>query len=196
MGELLLGIDIGTTGTKVTLFDPDTGVVASASEPVALHSGAAGWAEADTDAWWVNLCRLVPAVTELAGIAPSEIKGVAATGMVPAVVAVDAHGKALRRAILQNDSRAVAEIEELKRVLDARRLRHADRTGSALTQQSVAPTLLWLARHEPEVTTDATAVVGSYDWMAIALGAELHVESNWALESGLYELSGTSRTKC
>ena len=33
-------------------------------------------------------------------------------------------------------------------------------------------------------------VVGSYDWLAMALGAAPHVDRNWALESGLYELSG------
>ena len=190
MSELLLGIDIGTTGTKVTLFDPDRGVLASLSEPSALVSSEPAWAEADTDTWWYNVCRLVPLVAQSAGVAACEISGVAASGMVPAVVLLDKDGKVLRRAILQNDGRAASEIVELAGALDRARYDVLTRTGSALTQQSVAPTWLWLSRHEPDVARRTTWLMGSYDWLAVALGAEPHVEANWALESGLYELSG------
>ncbi len=191
MSELLLGIDIGTTGTKVTLFDPEEGVLATRSESSPLFSPEPGWSEADTSVWWHNLCTLVPAVAQAAGVRPSDISGLASSGMVPAVILLGKDGTVLRRAILQNDSRAVEEISELNGVLEAEGFDALSRTGSALTQQSVAPTWRWLTRHEPEVASQATALVGSYDWMAFALGANVHVESNWALESGLYELSGS-----
>jgi xylulokinase len=32
--------------------------------------------------------------------------------------------------------------------------------------------------------------VGSYDWVLMALGADAHVEQNWALESGLFTIDG------
>ena len=190
VSELLLGVDIGTTGTKLTLFDPERGVVASKSGSSPLFSPEAGWSEADTSVWWDNLCALVPNVAEAAGIRPSEIAGLASSGMVPAVVLLDNEGNVLRRAILQNDSRAVEEIGELAAVLEGQNYDVLASTGSALTQQSVAPTWRWLTGHEPEVARRTAAMVGSYDWLAIALGADVHVESNWALESGLYELSG------
>ena len=60
-------------------------------------------------------------------------------------------------------------------------------TGSALTQQSVAPTVVWLAHHEPAVYAKTEYLVGSYDWVLSALGADIHVEQNWALESGLFD---------
>ncbi len=106
--------------------------------------------------------------------------------MVPAVIPVDDTGRPLRRAILQNDARATAEIRELAAALPG--LDFVARTGSALTQQSVGPTLLWLARHEPDTWASAAIVQGSYDWLATRLGAAPHVERNWALESGLFEL--------
>lgn len=106
--------------------------------------------------------------------------------MVPAVILVDDAGRPLRSAILQNDARATAEIRELAAALPG--LDFVARTGSALTQQSVGPTLLWLARHEPNAWTSAATVQGSYDWLASRLGAAPHVERNWALESGLFEL--------
>jgi len=109
--------------------------------------------------------------------------------MVPAVVLTDAEGNVLRRAILQNDARATAEVARLRGELaDADLLA---RTGSVLSQQSVAPTLAWLREHEPDTFAATAAVGGSYDWLARRLGAEPHLERNWAIESGLYELGGS-----
>ncbi|HUC13772.1 MAG TPA: FGGY family carbohydrate kinase [Acidimicrobiales bacterium] len=190
MGELFLGIDLGTTATKVTLFDPDRGAVASVSEESSHYSANPAWSEADTSVWWRNVCELVPRALDVAGARASEVRGVAASGMVPAVVLLDGAGKVLRRAILQNDARAVSEIAELAGELDREGFDVLGQTGSDLTQQSVAPTWQWLTHHEPEIATRAAVIVGSYDWLAIALGADNHVEANWALESGLYDLSG------
>jgi xylulokinase len=104
--------------------------------------------------------------------------------MVPAVLALDRGGRPLRRAILQNDARATRELDELAALLAD--IDFVQLTGSALTQQSVAPTLRWLERYEPDVFAGTAFVAGSYDWLAARLGGEPHVERNWALESGLF----------
>lgn len=188
MARLVLGIDVGTTGTKVVAADPDRGPVAQAGRPASLSSPRPGWAEADPAQWWANVCALVPRVLGEARATARDVAAVAATGMVPAVVLAGADLRPLRPAILQNDARAGQELRDLAAALPG--LDFAAVTGSALTQQSVAPTLLWLARHEPEVHAATATVFGSYDWLAAALGARRHNERNWALESGLYELAG------
>jgi xylulokinase len=186
---LLLGIDLGSSAVKATLLDPSAGIVAAREAPNGLFSDHPGWAEADPDEWWRNTASLTAGVLSAAGARASDIAAVATTGMVPAVVCVDAEGAPLRRAMLQNDARATAEIAELAAELAATDL--VARTGSALTQQSLAPTMRWLRTHEPDVWQGTTHVVGSYDWLLLRLGAAPHVEDNWALESGLYEIDGT-----
>ena len=57
-----------------------------------------------------------------------------------------------------------------------------------MSQQSVSPTALWLARNEPSVWGKTKHLVGSYDWLLMKMGAPAHVEKNWAHESGLYDL--------
>jgi xylulokinase len=177
----LLGIDIGTTATKAVILDPDDGVIAQAERPVTLHADQPGWAEEEVDDWWANvvsLCReLVPG---------REIAAVGVSGMVPCVVLQDDRGRPLRRSIQQNDARATTEIAELAAELaDARVLQ---RTGSAVTQQSVAPTVRWLQRHEPDTWARMRTLAGSYDTIVRLLTGERSVEANWALESGLYDL--------
>lgn len=181
---LLLGVDIGSSGIKAVLLDIDKGIVATSSEPIALHSEHIGWAEADTSEWWNALCKLIPDLLRQAKKSASDISAVAVSGMVPAVVVCDSRGNALRRAILQNDARATEEIRSLgKNLVDVDVL---SLTGSKLTQQSVAPTALWLAHNEPSIWDETELILGSYDWMAVRLGARPHVERNWAIESGLY----------
>jgi xylulokinase len=186
--SLTVGIDIGTTGTKTVLFDVSRGIVAEASRETALFSPKPGFAEAETAQWLTNVIDSIREIRSLSGIGSGDIDAIAASGMVPAVVPVDDRGNALRRAILQNDARAHHEIGQLAAALADVDL--VSLTGSALTQQSVAPTVVWLAYHEPEVYAQTRHLVGSYDWVLSALGAEIHVERNWALESGLFAIDG------
>jgi xylulokinase len=179
--SVLLGIDIGTTATKAVVLDPDYGPVAEAEREVNLRSPHPGWAEEDTGQWWDNVCQLAK---ELA--ANREVAAVGFSGMVPCVILLDDAGEVIRPSIQQNDARAVEEIEQLRdRLADVRVL---ERTGSPVTQQSVGPTLMWLATHEPEAWAAARTVLGSYDLMAYRLTGKRGVERNWALESGLYDL--------
>ena len=189
MTRYTVGIDIGTTGTKTVLLDTLGGIVTTATRTTSLHSTGPGIAEADTEQWHANAVESVREVLTTSGVPPEQVGALATSGMVPAVVPVDATGKPLRRAILQNDARAHREVADL--AADLAGLDLVTLTGSALTQQSVAPTTIWLRRHEPQVYARTAHWVGSYDWLLSALGAPVHVEQNWALESGLFTIGGT-----
>lgn len=186
-GHLLLGLDLGSSGVKATVVHPGEGIVASVSRPVALFSDAPGWAEADPLEWWRQVCDAIAELVTHDGVDASSIAAVAVSGMVPAVVVCDDRGLPVRRAILQNDARATNEIRMLQHALRGHDL--LSLTGSVISQQSVAPTIAWLATNEPDVWRTVATVQGSYDWVARQLGAEPHVEQNWAIESGLYDLN-------
>jgi xylulokinase len=178
---LLLGIDIGTTATKAILLDPERGLVAEAERPTPLHADHPGWAEEEVADWWANVAALCRELTP-----GREVAAVGVSGMVPCVVLLDGDGRPVRRSIQQNDARAVTEIAELGAELAGARV--LERTGSAITQQSVAPTIRWLRRHEPDAWSRTRSVAGSYDTIVRLLSGERSVERNWAIESGLYDL--------
>ena len=183
---LLLGLDIGTTSTTGILIDPVGGILASASRPSELVSRHPAWAEEDPSQWWSNVCAIVPELLAAAGAGASAIAGVGVTGMVPTTILLDDAGRPLRHSIQQNDARAVDEIEELKRAIDPDDF--FARTGGSINQQSVAPKLRWLARHEPGCMARAKTVLGSYDYITARLTGSLSVERNWALEAGFMDL--------
>lgn len=183
-----IGVDVGSTGTKTVILEHTDGIVAQANFESPMFSEGPAYAEADAAVWLRNTVSGIKQVLADSGVDPAAVAAIAATGMVPAVVCLDSELAPVRRPILQNDARATDEIAELSAVLDGSDM--LTRTGSALTQQSVAPTLMWLSRHEPEVFSRTKHVVGSYDYLLIALGAPVHVEQNWALESGLFTIDG------
>ena len=186
MPAYLLGIDVGTTATKLIVVSDQGRIAAEASRPSTLHAPRSTWAEEDPQQWWGNVCALVPEVLDKAGLKPTGIAAIGICGMVPALVLLDAEGNLLRPAILMNDARAVGEIAEQRRATAG-----ADvlaRTGSAITQQSIGPKLLWLRRHEPDVLRRTAHVMGSYEYIACRLTGACTVERNWALESGLFDL--------
>ncbi|HXF69210.1 MAG TPA: FGGY-family carbohydrate kinase [Thermoflexus sp.] len=184
MARMALGIDVGTTGVKGVLIGSGGELVAEALAPHDLHSPYPGWAEEDPADWWqgvISVCRQL-----LAGRDPKEIAVVGCSGMVPALVLLDETGAILRPAILQNDARAVAEIEWLRQNLDQELL--FSRTGGYTNQQHVGPRLMWIQRHEPEVWHRTRRVMGSYDYIAYRLTGTWSLEINWAVESGLFDI--------
>jgi xylulokinase len=186
MTEYLLGLDIGTTSTKAILTDNAGNILADASLGADLSSLHPGWAEEDPNQWWENVRRLIPIVLNTAGVKANQVAGIGVSGMVPTLILLDEKGAVLRPSIQQNDARAVEEID-----YQHSRTEESDilaRTGSAITQQSIGPKLLWLRKHEPEVMRLVRHIMGSYDYIVHCFTGEFSSERNWALESGLFDL--------
>ncbi len=182
----LMGIDMGTTATKIILIDLDGHVVASVEKPSTLLSQHAGWAEEDANQWWYNVQEGVPECIKKAGIDAGQIAAVGTSGMVPTIVLLDKDDQVLRNSIQQNDARAVDEIEYLRSKTDAADILR--RTGSAITQQTIGTKILWLRKHEPQVIEKAVHLMGSYEFIAHRLTGAYYLERNWALESGYFDL--------
>ncbi|HEX9037858.1 MAG TPA: FGGY family carbohydrate kinase [Ktedonobacterales bacterium] len=185
MTQLSLGIDVGTTGLKAVLLDPERGVVASAERPHELRSPHPAWAEEDANQWWVTT---VSAVRQLLEVVPAaSVAAIGVSGMVPAMVLLDARGDPLRPSIQQNDARAAAEVDELRDSVDVSEFFR--RTGGVPNQQNVGPRWRWLMTNEPEVIAHAARLVGSYDYITYRLTGTFSLEQNWAAESGLYDVT-------
>jgi len=182
----LLGIDIGTTSTIGIVIDDAGGTRAVESLPSTLYSDRANWAEEDPRQWWANVGEICRALIAKSGIDPGEIAGVGVTGMLPAVILIDAERRAIRRSIQQNDARATDELGRFRQGMsDADFLA---RSGTGYSQQLVGPTLMWLRSHEPDHFAVARHVVGASDYITAQLTGTVQVEHNWALEAGFVDI--------
>src|SRR6266550_1702197 len=71
----LLGIDIGTSGTKTLICDENGTVLASAMAEHPISSPKPGWSEQNPEDWWKATCKATGAVMKRAKIRPTEIGG-------------------------------------------------------------------------------------------------------------------------
>ncbi|MGO9758645.1 MAG: FGGY family carbohydrate kinase, partial [Roseiarcus sp.] len=112
-GDCVIGLDIGTTSTVGVLVRLPATILATASRPTALASPHPAWAEEDPAEWWRNCCAVLRELVAALPGAPAALRGICVTGMVPALVLLDAAGNVLRPSIQQSDARAAAEVAEL-----------------------------------------------------------------------------------
>ncbi len=138
----------------------------------------------DSERWWTTTCEAIR--TLLTVIPAQEIEAIGVSGMVPAMVMLDASGMPLRPSIQQNDARTITEVEELRAAVNLDEFLSI--TGCMPNQQSIETKWRWLQRHEPEVIERAAHVCGSYDFIVYRLTGRYSLEENWAAESGLYDV--------
>ena len=134
-----LGVDIGSFSAKGVLLDEKGRIVAAAQRKHEMRVPGPGLAEHDAETdWWDGFSRLSRRLIEDADINPAAIAAVGASGIGPCALPLDEKGAPLRPAILYGiDTRASREIAELDALLGADRV--FERTGNALTTQSVGP---------------------------------------------------------
>ena len=99
----IIGLDIGTTGCKASLFDQGGQLLGSASREYAVDFPHPAWAEQDGEAIWHLVKQTLRDLVSATGRADITAIGLSVHG--EAVTAVDAHGNTLRPFILGMDTR-------------------------------------------------------------------------------------------
>ena len=123
----LLGLDIGTSGTKALLIRDDGKVVASAMEEYPLLTPKPGWAEQDPAEWVRATVATIRKVLADSGARPADIQGVGLSGQMHGSVFLDESQEVIRPALLWCDARTAAECDEINATVGAERFHQADR---------------------------------------------------------------------
>src|SRR5215831_15516037 len=95
----LLGIDIGTSGTKTLLCDQKGKVLATAMAEHPISTPRPGWSEQNPEDWWQATCKATKAVLKKAKTKAGEIKGVGLSGQMHGSVFLGEGNKSLRPAL-------------------------------------------------------------------------------------------------
>lgn len=186
MIQYVLGIDIGTTSVKAVLVSSEGILCDEENAAHDLKSLHPNWAEEDALVWWDNTMQAVGNLAARNLQKMKQVSAIGCSGMVPALVLLDAQGNPVRNTIQQNDARSMRQIEKITQLLDQKQL--FARTGGTTNQQHIAPRLLWVKENEPEVWKKTVTVMGSYDYIAFRLTGQKSLEINWAVESGSFDI--------
>jgi sugar (pentulose or hexulose) kinase len=111
----LMGIDFGTEGVRVGLFDREGARVGFSSGTYPTERPRSGLAEQDPGDWWRALVDAVPAALRDGGASADDVAGISVDAMSSTVLVVDAGGEPLRPAIMWMDVRAAEQAERVAR---------------------------------------------------------------------------------
>jgi xylulokinase len=185
-GELVLGIDIGSSSSKGVLATAEGTIIARAQRSHSLSLPRPGWVEHDAEeVWWRDVRALCTELLE----AEREVKAVCFSGIGPCLLPCGGDLRPLRPAILYGiDTRAEQEIEELEARYGADAI--LARGGSALSSQAIGPKLLWLRRHEPELWERTTGWYMANSFVVARLTGEYVLDHHSASQCDpLYDLA-------
>ncbi|RYG68426.1 xylulokinase, partial [bacterium] len=143
----LLGIDIGTSGTKVIAIDESGKLAASASAHYELSTPRPLWAEQNALDWWEATCKCCREI--VAQIGADEIAGVGLSGQMHGLVMLDAAHEVLRPAILWCDQRTAAECDWITEKVGKDLL--VSETANPVLTGFTAPKIIWAREHEPAI---------------------------------------------
>ena len=93
---VLVGIDVGTSGTKGLAIDPEGTVLATEEAEYPLSTPRPGWSEQNPEDWW----RATETVLERLQHRAGNPAGIGLSGQMHGLVALDADNNVLRPAIL------------------------------------------------------------------------------------------------
>src|SRR5438093_7693270 len=99
----LLGIDIGTSGSRALVLDDAGRTVSASADHAPFRSLETGWAEQDPDDWW-RACRIaVRRVLDASGTSAEAIRAIGLSGQMHGAVLLDEAGAVLRPSIIWCD---------------------------------------------------------------------------------------------
>jgi L-xylulokinase len=183
VGHLLLGLDVGGTYVKATVFDLGSGVAHTRGKAVPVLHPAPGHNERDARTIWHETAAIIHEVIDLLP-AGSKIDAVGVTGHGNGLYLVDRRGRPTRRAVMASDTRAAALVRGW--IQDGVQDRLAPLTWNRLWPGQPGPILAWLKQHEPATLEASSHALMCKDFVRTQLVGEISTELTDQSCNGLY----------
>jgi xylulokinase len=167
----VLGIDVGTGGTRAVVLDETGHIVASGTEEhAAFASPRPGWAEQDPRDWWRAAKLSVRKALGTAAISGDDISCVGFSGQMHGAVLLDQASEVIRPALIWCDQRTEAQVAELLETFGMERLIHLT-CNPPLTNFTLTK-LLWVRQNEPRNWARVRKVMLPKDYVRLRLTGE------------------------
>lgn len=171
---MFLGIDLGSSSIKLSLYDGQLGQVkASVTHPkqeLKIDAPEQGWAEQDPEMWWQNFLEAFSLLIKKSGTAPSAIRSIGISYQMHGLVLVDKDQRVLRPSIIWCDSRAVEVGNKAFNSLGRDFcLPHLLNSPGNFTASKLA----WVKQNEPEVYDKVDKFMLPGDFIAMKLSGRV-----------------------
>jgi xylulokinase len=187
--KFLLGIDLGTSGTKTVLFGQDGTVVCSATVEYPMSQPQNGWAEQNPADWYNAAVSTIRTVLARSGVDPKNVVSLGISGQMHGLVMLDENNQVIRPSIIWCDQRTAKECEEITEKVGYDTLIRI--TANPALPGFTLSKLIWVRNHEPENYARCRHVLLPKDYVRFMLTGDYATEVSDA--SGMQMLDVPNR---
>ena len=185
--KYLIGLDIGTSGTKCILADDEGTVIASSTQEYPLYTPKPGWAEQDPQDWWDAVVRGLKVILGKADVNPADIAGLSYSGQMHGLVALDEHCQVIRPSILWCDQRTQAQCDWItERAGGLEGL--LTYTNNQMLTGYTGGKILWLRDEEPDNFARMKVFVCPKDYIRFRMTGSVGIDVSDASGTGFYDV--------
>ncbi|MCF8884657.1 MAG: FGGY family carbohydrate kinase [Nitrososphaerota archaeon] len=186
--QYFIGVDIGTAGTKASIFDVEGRQLAVAYEESKLYYPRVGWVEQNPEDFYLSTLNTVREVVKKSGIDPREVASIAFSGQMAGILAIDKDWKPVMPYDSWLDIRCKEYIDYLKMNYEEFLI---EKTGAPPTVDHL-PKMMWWKNERPEVfervckfTVPAVYVAGR---LAKLKGEDAFYDYTYVTFTGLFDI--------
>jgi xylulokinase len=171
----LLGIDVGTGGTRAVLVDSQGRVIGAATaEHAPMSSPQIGWAEQSPEDWWRAACQAIQECLAKTSVSATEVSAIGLSGQMHGLVLLDAQDHVVRPAIIWCDQRTEQECLNITQRVGAQRL--IELTANPALTGFTLPKIWWVRRHEPELWARVRSLMLPKDYIRFRLTGQRAID--------------------
>src|SRR5262249_35704595 len=171
----VLGLDVGTGGTRAVIIGANGQIVASATEEhEPFASPKIGWAEQRPEDWWRAAGIAIREALDQAKLRGEQISCVGFSGQMHGAVMLDGSDEVVRPALIWCDVRTEKQCQELTERIGADHLIQLT-CNPALTNFTITK-LLWTRENEPENWKRVRSVMLPKDYVRFRLTGERAID--------------------
>lgn len=185
--DVFLGIDLGTTGLKVTLVDGSGQILSSECVEYPIASPRIGYAEQDPELWWAGLVKCCRALRKESPDTMSHLLGVGICGQMHTQVYLSSGMDILRPSITWMDQRSSSIVSRINQDPEAKALVFRETKNFATTTYT-ALQMKWVQENQPEIWNRVNHVLVAKDFLKHRLTGEMVTDYSDAAGTLLFDV--------
>jgi xylulokinase len=184
----IIAYDLGTGGTKASLFDVNGNSLASHFFPCKTYYPEENFREQKPEDWWYSVVNSTRELIKNTDIDTEDIKAIAVSGHSLGAVPIGHSGELLSESVpIWSDSRATEEAKEFFQEISEEEWYEKTGNGFPPSLYSVFK-IMWYKKHYNELFDKTSKFIGTKDYINYKMTGILATDYSYASGSGVFDL--------
>ncbi|MBI9106793.1 MAG: FGGY-family carbohydrate kinase [Spirochaetales bacterium] len=188
--DYIIAYDLGTGGTKASLFKADGEASASYFAPCSTYYPEKDFREQKPEEWWDMVVQSTRGLLDKSDINSADIRAVAVSGHSLGVVPMSGNGELLLESVpIWSDARAGVQAANFFKNIDEKQWYLKTGNGFPAALYSIFK-ILWYRDNMPDVYSRSAKFIGTKDYINFRMTGVMATDFSYASGSGVYDLKG------